>query len=63
MTDQVWYSSKSANDMLFINSVIAFQDLDTDQWVFDDKKELYSFKDKTTRQYEDEFVQFGCSQG
>ena len=42
-TDQVWYSSKNSDDnMLILNSIIAFQDVDTEKWVFDDKKELYS---------------------
>ena len=44
MTDQVWYSSKDSDEnMLVLNSIIAFQDLDTEKWVFDDKKELHSF--------------------
>ena len=44
MTDQVWYSSKDSDEnMLVLNSIIAFQDLDTEKWVFDDKKKLHSF--------------------
>ena len=49
-TDQVWYSSKDTRDnMLIMNSVIAFQDVDTEKWVFNNEKELYSFADSDTR--------------
>ena len=46
--------------MLVLNTVITFQDVDTEKWVFDDKKELISFSGSQTRKNEDGFVRFGC---
>ena len=63
MTDQFWYSSKNTDEKtLILNSVIAFQDLDSERWVFDDKKDLYSFPDSDKHKFEDGFVHFGCYQ-
>ena len=59
-TDQVWYSSKTSKNILNLNSVIAFRDVN-DKWIFDDKKEMYFFQGTTdSRKQNVDFAQFAC---
>ena len=45
--------------MLILNSVIAFQELETEKWEFNDQKDLYFFQASPSNSEKD-FVRFGC---